>query len=183
MFRVFLAAVALMLLPCGAGARDIYTCDGPGGAKIFSQTPCGKNAKVAPMHELQTVGDSPAVREASEEAAKERDAAAKAAAESASKAPPTPAAPPPQEAYRCIVPNGEVFYRHAPCPESVEVVTTTWVGNTPVSLTRYAPVQSVDVSRDNACAAIRKPDKRFGQGRDESYDLFARREHRDPCGK
>lgn len=173
-------AIALAALAGSAAARDMYTCVGPGGTKVFSQTPCGKDAQATPMRTLQTVGDSPAVLEAADQAAKEREAAAKAA----EAAPAAPVAAPPPEAYQCNVANGEVFYQHSKCPANVTVYTTSWVGNRAITSESFAPVEPVPVSKAYACDRIRAGGGREGgHGRDEWYSAYDRRQGRDPCGR
>lgn len=94
--------------------------------------------------------------------------------------------------YRCSASNGEVWYRHSPCPSTITVRETEVVTGTAINtgnpvrgtmrMNRSLPVDQAEVPRATACSAIyRAGQNRFGADRDEKYDTYARNTGLDPC--
>ncbi|HET6546049.1 MAG TPA: DUF4124 domain-containing protein [Rhodanobacteraceae bacterium] len=87
--------------------------------------------------------------------------------------------------YECRVSNGEVFYRHSPCPKTVSASSSATRSAHQRGRSRVAPMRVVShpVSRTQACRQInaRTVSDREGHARDEQVSTYERNLGRDPC--
>jgi Domain of unknown function (DUF4124) len=159
MFRAawFLTIAALLLVPaaaCAAAPEKVYKCTDAGGGAVFSETPCGSNARQV------------AVDPAGE---KRVDAAA---ADTAPEAP-TPANSKPGgkdwAAFKCSTARGMVFYRYGHCPKSIGVTRQQGTGDVQTVYLDTLPVEELGVTLPTACDAMygRSAAGRWGKEFDE----------------
>jgi hypothetical protein len=93
-------------------------------------------------------------------------------------------AEPPPASYLCFTADGTRFFRHDGCPAQIAVRQPyIWVGETPLTLPVFVPVQAQEVPRESACRAIydRGASRRSGSEHDERYSVYERATRRDPC--
>jgi hypothetical protein len=97
------------------------------------------------------------------------------------------AARPSQVSYECRVSDGEVFYRHSPCPHSVSADAAGGGKNRSRSGSQ-SPSQKLTVSaravpREEACAQLHRAGAigRAGHAHDEDVTTYDRNLGRDPC--
>ncbi len=164
-----IAAVVLTATP------TVYKCTGADGAIAFQSQPCAgaRSERVELRPEPAYTPPPP-------------PPAAQTAPAPATPAPTLASAPPPPRAvsYRCEAENGEVWYRHSPCPIRVTATHgTVYRPGGAATVTSRAFVQQTEVPRTEACREISAIDRRDrpGSARDETVTPYDKRAGRDPC--
>lgn len=96
--------------------------------------------------------------------------------------PQRPMAPPPPQpmSWRCEVENGEVYYRHDFCPDSIVEPVAWSMGLSGFGGHVYLRVYGSPVSRAEACREIRDR-ARFGAERDQNASPYEKLSGRDLC--
>ncbi|MGA9420892.1 MAG: DUF4124 domain-containing protein [Rhodanobacteraceae bacterium] len=87
--------------------------------------------------------------------------------------------------WECRVANGEVFYRHAPCPKTVNGSSRASLKAHQRGRSRVGALRVVGhpIARSEACRMINATtvSDRFGHLRDEQVSTYERNLGRDPC--
>lgn len=182
---------ALWLIAGSAHAASIYQCIGAHGEKTFRDTPCAGQTR---QTKLEVAGlpliDHGAPRwnpPASSSGSPARHSRTRNTSEArARKAKPA-------TSWECRAANGEVFYRHARCPGSVQgdgVVRNAYAEKHASGRTRghdnawsKVPVHGTKISRAEACRRIRSPSAagRDGHLRDKTVGTYDHLMGRDAC--
>jgi len=98
---------------------------------------------------------------------------------------PIPARPGPVS-YECRVADGEVFYRHEPCPSTTKTGTSHYtdpVRGIDTASSNDVPVTSRQISRQEACQKMNSAGAigRWGRGRDQQVSTYDKNQGADPC--
>ncbi len=168
--------IALITALALTAAPTVYKCTAADGRIAFQSQPCAgtKSERVELRHEPAYIPPPPP------------PAPAPAQTAPATPAPTLASAPPPPRAvsYRCEAENGEVWYRHSPCPIRVTATHgTAYLPGGAATVTSRAFVQQTEVPREHACREISAIDRRDrpGADRDETATPYDKRAGRDPC--
>jgi hypothetical protein len=177
----WLSVLFLLGVVCGVRADTVYKCIDAQGSIAYQGQPCPAQH----AESVVTIAPAPAY------SAPPQYAVEKAASvdRSQSRARSLPAARHASEfaqqtSYECRVADGEVFYRHTPCPHSVPADHTTGNGKSRNrSAGQSLTVSSRKVSREEACMQIRRPGAigRAGRAHDEDVSTYDRNLGNDPC--
>jgi hypothetical protein len=84
--------------------------------------------------------------------------------------------------YECRAGDGEVFYRHSPCPKSIRIRTAASGGRGQrAERTESVPVAGTPLSRSEACRRLAASAARSGRERDDQVSTYEHNIGRDPC--
>ncbi|MDR3386675.1 MAG: DUF4124 domain-containing protein [Rudaea sp.] len=177
----WLSLLFLLGLAVGARADSVYKCTDTQGAITFQAQTC-------PAQDTQssvTIAPAPAHAKPPEyaldknlgptrEAPRERNTLATQRADERLQ----------QISYECRVSDGEVFYRHTPCPHSLPADGGAHSGKARDRRSGQSLVISArKVPREEACMQMRRPGAigRAGREHDEDVSTYERNLGRDPC--
>jgi len=175
----WLVCLAILLFACGARAGTLYRCVDARGNTAFSDVSCaaGETAQKidvaaapafspSPQYALpgRDARDSPPPRRAAASAGRQREATAVVA-----------------RSYECRSVDGQVFYRHAACPHTIEA-KSDGLGRGRAAK-KKVEVHAVRVSREDACAQMRRAGAsgRLGHAHDEDISSYEKNLGHDPC--
>ncbi|HZP64701.1 MAG TPA: hypothetical protein VFB32_00205 [Rudaea sp.] len=175
----WLAVLVLLWLAFGVRAAVVYKCTGDAGDIAYQSTACigGDQQEVALAP--ATSGASPPSYAIERPAPRVVQRAARPVQRRTRR--------PADMSYECRVADGEVFYRHTPCPRSIRAENISGVTRTrkpSVHAGQSLAVTSRAIPREEACAEIRRAGAigRAGHERDETVSTYDRNLGRDPCG-
>jgi len=84
--------------------------------------------------------------------------------------------------YECRAGNGEVFYRHSPCPKSIRIRASAQGGRgRRAEQAESVPVSGMPLPRSEACRRLAASTARSGHERDDQVSTYERNIGRDPC--
>ena len=174
----WLAFLLLFFLAAGVRAESVYKCIDAQGGVAYQAQACAKMQReaVVEIAPAPAYAASPtyAVHDDVEEHATRhgRSKAALTSRNASSSA----------QSYECRAADGQVFYRHTPCPHSVAPQAGSARGR------GHARAQSVSVSghrvaREEACTQMRRAGAagRGGHEHDEDVSTYDKNLGRDPC--
>jgi len=168
----WLLGLVLMALACGVRADPVYKCTGEDGGIVYQGTPCAARQR----EQTILIDAAPAYAPSPQYALPHAATAARAATAHVARAS--------REAvsYECRVSNGDVFYRHSPCPHSLAPKPGSGKARSADNTGRLT-VTAREVSREEACAAIHRAGAigRGGHERDQDVSTYERNLGRDPC--
>ncbi|MEP6938504.1 MAG: DUF4124 domain-containing protein [Rudaea sp.] len=177
----WLVCLVVLLLASGARAGPVYRCTDARGNTAFTDISCaaGDSAQTfaaapappfspSPHYELAGRDSRDAVR-----AARRGSAAATEGRHEAS----TPAA----RSFECRSVDGQVFYRHAACPHTIDAKPDGFGRGRAAKKKVEVHVQRV--SREEACTQMRRAGAsgRSGHGHDEDVSSYEKNLGHDPC--
>lgn len=177
----WLSLLFLLGLAVGVRAESVYKCTDAQGAIAYQAQPCPTQQ----MESTVTIAPAPA-HAAAPEYALGKDATQTRRTKRGHDASPERRSGEhlQQASYECRVSDGEVFYRHTPCPHSLPADGSVRSGKARdrrggQSLT----VSARKVSREEACAQIHRPGAigRTGREHDEDVSTYERNLGNDPC--
>jgi Domain of unknown function (DUF4124) len=159
-------------------AQTIYKCTDERGAIAYQSAPCADAQReqrieitpapvVASAPEYRLAQSKPAPRSTRRQSAPRVEAGAKA------------------RSYECRVANGDVFYRHTPCPKSLHAERNKdkTPRNSGKPETDPLRVTGRSIPRAQACKQMHSPTARAHPGRseDDNGDPYDKLVGRDPC--
>jgi len=160
----------------GAQAAPIHRCRDAEGHVAYQDSACAKTqeeervelAAAPPPAPSPVYGHSPrehAPERARRAAGRSRPAASRAAV-----------------SYECRAGNGEVFYRHSPCPKSIRIRAGAQGGRgRRAEQAESVPVSGMPLPRSEACRRLAASTARSGHERDDQVSTYERNIGRDPC--
>jgi Domain of unknown function (DUF4124) len=164
---------------CGVRAESVYKCTGAQGAITYQAQPCAptdteSNITIAPAPTHVHAPEYAVSKGAAETVRTPREHGRSLVRRSEES--------PQQTSYECRVSDGEIFYRHTPCPHSANGNTRTGKGRDSRS-SQGLTVSSRKISREEACTQIRRPGAigRSGREHDEDVSTYDRNLGHDPC--
>ena len=173
--------LALMLLGVVAGVRaaPVYKCTRHAGTITYQDTPCAPDGEESRVEFQPAPAPAPSPHYAlppastPERAARPHDSRRSVRNDDA------------PISYECRVSNGDVFYRHAPCPHTIAGTPAGAKANAHAGTgaAQKLTVSSRAVSRAEACAQIHRPAAigRRGREHDDDVSTYDRNLGRDPC--
>ena len=169
----WLALLAMMLLAAGVRAESVYKCSG-GDVIAYQSKPCA-DMSVASVIDL---GPAPAIAPSPHYAistARPETKSPKRIARAERE--------PVKDAFECRGSDGTVFYRLGHCPRSVGGSDDKGRHGSKSSATKSVSVSGHAVSRDEACAQMRRAGAigRKGHEFDETISTYDRNIGNDPC--
>jgi hypothetical protein len=180
----WLAGLLLLSLACGVRAAPIYKCTDGGGDIAYQDHAC---APLQDGREIELPAPPPPTSSPTYAVHDVIPARASSAARtSAARARRTPISAN-EISYECRVTNGDVFYRHSPCPHTIAASADSRTGKTGSKTARDSggklTVSSRPVSRDEACAQLHRAGAigRNGHEHDETISTYERNLGHDPC--
>jgi len=168
---VTLSALLVAGMAIAAAERlVVHRCVGADGVPRYQDQPCRADEQAEAVRLLKpSTAPAPAAPAAT-------DAPRADLPQPAAVAPP----PPPLSSWRCEVENGEVYFRHDFCPDSIvePVAFDDGIGGFGGHV--YLRVRGMPVTRADACREIDRG-ARFGAERDERAQPYEKLSGRDLC--
>ena len=181
----WLLILLLLGLAAGVRAESVYKCIDAQGGVAYQSQPCAAQQQASVIKLLPASAYTPSPHYRVERPAREtathqapRDASAYRHA------------PAPATSFECRVSDGQVFYRHTPCPRSIaarDASSGSKMGRGSHSGSsgsgRTLSVSSRRVSREEACQQVHRAGAvgRAGHEHDEDISTYDRNLGRDPC--
>jgi hypothetical protein len=167
---VFGALLIAGLMPFAAQATVVHRCVGADGTPRYQDAPCAAGDAADRMELKTPAAMAPIV-----------DAAPPARTPSSLPVDrPRPPPPPPLLSWRCEVENGETYFRHDGCPESIVEPVAYATGYGGFGGHVYLRVWGYRVLRVDACREIGRG-ARFGAERDQRAQPYEKLSGRDLC--
>jgi len=170
---------AMLLSSAAIAAEPVFKCVDAQGAVAYQDKPCPRAAQqteVEPSEHVSPPAGAP------------DEPAARAPAARDASAPRTPRAPTaaavPAESWQCNASDGEVFYRHDVCPDTITTTITQVCGKRGcIDRTNTAHVTASAVTRAEACGQIHAPaaGDRPGHQHDQTVSTYEHDLGHDPC--
>ena len=176
----WLLVLMVLALAGGVRAAPVYKCTGGDGAVAYQQLPCAADQQARTM----TFGAAPPIQPSPHYAAEPvRDETPAHEMRETHRGGRASAEP---MAYECRAADGEVFYRHTPCPHSIAAGTQTARNSRRGGFhsgSGTVTVSSRRVTREEACRQIHSAGaiSRAGHEHDEDVSTYERNLGRDPC--
>lgn len=160
----------------GAQAASFHRCRDAEGPVAYQDFPCAKTQEDERVEvaAAPSPAPSPVYRHPPHEHAPDRARrVAGRSRQAASRAP---------VSYECRAGDGEVFYRHSPCPRSIRIRTAASGGRGQrAERTESVPVAGTPLPRSEACRRLAASAARSGHERDDQVSTYERNIGRDPC--
>jgi hypothetical protein len=164
----------LMVLVAGVRAESVYKCTDAQGGIAFQALPCSpqQNEAAVSIAPAPAHAVSPQYSTVKEPAEAHRTPHIQAVASRGH-----------DISYECRVSDGQVFYRHTPCPHSLSSDNSVHKGKAHARGGQGLTVSSRVVSRAEACMQIHRPGAigRAGREHDEDVSTYERDLGNDPC--
>jgi hypothetical protein len=179
----WLLFLLLFFLAAGVRADTVYKCTDAQGDVAFQSQPCTAaqhQALVAiapapayapsPQYAIDRTANVHALDQVSSSHGRSDVVRARREAQSAA-------------SYECRSADGQTFYRHTPCPHSVAATQGGRTKGRESTAARSVSVSSRRVSREEACAQMRRAGAagRSGREHDEDVSTYDKNLGRDPC--
>jgi Domain of unknown function (DUF4124) len=176
----WLAALLLLGLIGGVRAESVYKCTDDADSIIYQGQPCSESQH---QHEI-SIAPAPPVARSPEYAVHDEHTVHAAASSRQPHRAPAHDVP---VSYECRVSNGEVFYRHSPCPHSLQGESEPHGAKKnsagKAGSSHGLTVSSRVVTREEACSQMHRAGAigRNGRARDDDVSTYERNLGHDPC--
>lgn len=175
----WLVCLLILLLASGARAAPLYRCVDARGNTAFRDTGCvaGERAQTIDVAVAPAFSPSPHYALSGPGAHDAVAGSRRGGGASVSRQRDLPAA----RSYECRSVDGQVFYRHAACPHTIEA-KSDGLGRGRAAQ-KKVEVHAVRVSREEACAQMRRAGAsgRSGHAHDEDVSSYEKNLGHDPC--
>jgi hypothetical protein len=175
----WLAFLLLFGLIGGVRAETVYKCTDAQGGIAFQTSVCSVAAKekvidVAPPPAVASAPDYGVDRHANPRSSAPRTSPINRHYSATTNT---------DASYECRTSDGQVFYRHTPCPHSIATTQSNKSKGHGPSNGKTVSVKSTRVSRDEACAQMRRAGSigRRGHEHDQDVSTYDKNLGRDPC--
>lgn len=177
----WLACLVLLLLAGGVRAGTVYRCIDSHGNMAFSDSSCaaGERAQKVDVAAAPTFSPSPQYALPGRDARESTPPLRRGSASAGRRQRETTAVA--ARSYECRSVDGQVFYRHAACPHTIDA-KSDGLGRGRAAK-KKVEVHAVRVSREEACAQMRRAGAsgRSGHAHDEDVSSYEKNLGHDPC--